>query len=150
MTSCPQTTVPLIVCWDINIQTSSAQCNLDWRCHVIKHLITLFIPMNWTTKCMLDYCIHVVPLETFRLQHKGFVCSCWDLTSHSTTFQWCRDVATGSRVLPVLSGSKVSCSRHNTAEVGRAPTSGSGVRRSTTEPPRSPIAQMNITRTKID
>ena len=60
--------------------------------------------------------------------------------SHSTIFLSCREGATASCVLPVLLGSKVSCSRTNTAEVGfERPTSHSGVRRSTNEPPHSPF-----------
>ena len=38
--------------------------------------------------------------------------------SQSTIFQSCLDGATALWVLPVLSGSKVSCSRHNTVEEG--------------------------------
>ena len=38
-----------------------------------------------------------------------FFCLCCCLTSLSTIFQPCRDGATASKVLPVLSGSKVSC-----------------------------------------
>ena len=40
-----------------------------------------------------------------------FVCLCCGLTSQSTIFPSCRDEATAFWVLPVLSGSKVSCSR---------------------------------------
>ena len=40
-----------------------------------------------------------------------FFCLCRGLTSQSTIFQSCWDGATASWVLPVLSGSKVSCSR---------------------------------------
>ena len=60
-------------------------------------------------------------------------------TSQSTIFQSCRDCATASWVLPVLSGSKVSCSstQHGGGRL-RTPIFRSGVRRSTTEPPRSP------------
>ena len=55
-------------------------------------------------------------------------------------FQSCRDEATASWVVPVLSGRGVKClaQRHNEAEVDfEPPTSRFGVRRSTTEPPRS-------------
>ena len=69
-----------------------------------------------------------------------FVCLCWGLTSQSTIFS----VMSGRshRFLgnkPVLRGVKCLAQGHNTAAVGfEPPTSRSGVRHSTTEPPRSP------------
>ena len=68
-----------------------------------------------------------------------FVCLCWGLTSQSTIFQSCRDGATASWVInQYFRGVKCLAQRHNTAEVGfEPPTSRSGVRHSTTEPPRS-------------
>ena len=70
-----------------------------------------------------------------------FVCLCWGLTSQSTIFQSCRDGATASWVInQYLRGVKCLAQGHNTAAVGfEPPTSRSGVRHSTTEPPRSPI-----------
>ena len=65
---------------------------------------------------------------------------CWGLTSQSTIFQSCRDGAIASWVInQYFRGVKCLAQGHNTAEVGLEPrTSRSGVRRSTTEPPRSP------------
>ena len=69
-----------------------------------------------------------------------FVCLCWGLTSQSTIFQSCRDGATASWVInQYFRGVKCLAQGHNTAAVGiEPPTSCSGVRHSTTEPPRSP------------
>ena len=62
-----------------------------------------------------------------------FVCLCWGLTSQSTIFQSCRDGE-------YFRGVKCLAQGHNTAAVDiEPPTSRSGVRHSTTEPPRSPI-----------
>ena len=71
--------------------------------------------------------------------HAGFVCLCWGLTSQSTIFQSCRDGATASWVInQYFRGVKCLAQGQNTAEVGFEPqTSRSGVRHSTTEPPRS-------------
>ena len=68
------------------------------------------------------------------------VCLCWGLTSQSTIFQSCRDGATASWVInQYFWGVKCLAQGHNTAEVGFEPqTSRSGVRHSTTKPPRSP------------
>ena len=76
------------------------------------------------------------------VMHRGedFVCLCWGLTSQSTIFQSCRDGATASWVInQYFRGVKCLVQGHNTAAVGfEPPTSRSGVRHSTTEPPRSP------------
>ena len=66
---------------------------------------------------------------------------CWGLTSQSTIFQSCRDGATTSWVInQYFWGVKCLAQGHNTAAVGfEPPTSRSGVRHSTTEPPRSPM-----------
>ena len=66
-----------------------------------------------------------------------FVCLCWGLTSQSTIFQSCLDGATASWVInQYFLGVKCLAQRHNTAAVGfEPPTSRSGVRHSTTEPP---------------
>ena len=66
---------------------------------------------------------------------------CWGLTSQSTIFQSCRDGAIASWVInQYFRGVKCLAQGHNTAAVGLEPrTSRSGVRHSTTEPPRSPI-----------
>ena len=65
---------------------------------------------------------------------------CWGLTSQSTIFQSCRDGAIASWVInQYFWGVKCLAQGHNTAAVGLEPrTSRSGVRHSTTEPPRSP------------
>ena len=66
---------------------------------------------------------------------------CWGLTSQSTIFQSCRDGATASWVInQYFRGEKCLAQGHNTAAVGfEPPTSRSGVRHSTIEPPRSPL-----------
>ena len=73
-----------------------------------------------------------------------FVCLCWGLTSQSTIFQSCRDGATASWVInQYFRGVKCLAQGHNTAAVGfESPTSRSGVRHSTTEPPRSPWSML--------
>ena len=70
---------------------------------------------------------------------------CWGLTSQSTIFQSCRDGAIASWVInQYFRGVKCLAQGHNTAAVGFEPrTSRSGVRHSTTEPPRSPCARVN-------
>ena len=72
----------------------------------------------------------------------GWLCwLCWGLTSQSTIFQSCRDGAIASWVInQYFRGVKCLAQGHNTAAVGLEPrTSRSGVRHSTTEPPRSPF-----------
>ena len=65
---------------------------------------------------------------------------CWGLTSQSTIFQSYRDGAIASWVInQYFRGVKCLAQGHNTAAVGLEPrTSRSGVRHSTTEPPRYP------------
>ena len=65
---------------------------------------------------------------------------CWGLTSQSTIFQSYRDGAIASWVInQYFRGVKCLAQGHNTTAVGLKPrTSRSGVRHSTTEPPRSP------------
>ena len=69
---------------------------------------------------------------------------CWGLTSQSTIFQSYRDIAIASWVInQYFRGVKCLAQGHNTAAVGLKPrTSRSGVRHSTTEPPRSPHANV--------
>ena len=71
---------------------------------------------------------------------------CWGLTSQSTIFQSCRDGAIASWVInQYFRGVKCLAQGHNTAAVGLEPrTSRSGVRHSTTEPPRSPWERLYI------
>ena len=71
---------------------------------------------------------------------------CWGLTSQSTIFQSCRDGAIASWVInQYFRGVKCLAQGHNTAAVGLEPrTSRSGVRHSTTEPPRSPFIQVHL------
>ena len=82
---------------------------------------------------------------TFWLMFESFVCLCWGLTSQSTIFQSCRDGATTSWVInQYFRGVKCLAQGHNTAAVGfEPPTSRSGVRHSTTEPPRSPCLKVS-------
>ena len=76
----------------------------------------------------------------FWVDEERCFCLCWGLTSQSTIFQSCRDGATASWVInQYFRGVKCLAQGHNTAAVGfEPPTSRSGVRHSTTEPPRSP------------
>ena len=75
---------------------------------------------------------------------------CWGLTSQSTILQSCRDGAIASWVInQYFRGVKCLAQGHNTAAVGLEPrTSRSGVRHSTTEPPRSP-EKVGILRNKL-
>ena len=77
---------------------------------------------------------------------------CWGLTSQSTIFQSCRDGAIASWVInQYFRGVKCLAQGHNTAAVGFEPrTSRSGVRHSTTEPPRSPESVENVRRQRTD
>ena len=82
-----------------------------------------------------------------RYPKKGLVgWLCWGLTSQSTIFQSYRDGAIASWVINLyFRGVKCLAQGHNTAAVGLEPrTSRSGVRHSTTEPPRSPQRRDNI------
>ena len=67
--------------------------------------------------------------------------------SQSTIFQSCWDGANASWVInQYFRGVKCLAQGHNTAGVGfEPPTSRSGVRHSTTEPPRSPFATISLT-----
>ena len=77
-------------------------------------------------------------VSSYRSKSVGWLC--WGLTSQSTIFQSCRDGAIASWVFnQYFWGVKCLAQGHNTAAVGLEPrTSRSGVRHSTTEPPRSP------------
>ena len=72
--------------------------------------------------------------------------------SQSTIFQSCRDGATASWVInQYFRGVKCLAQGQNTAAVGiEPPTSRSGVRHSTTEPPRSPdVKNVHMTTVKM-
>ena len=71
---------------------------------------------------------------------RRLICLYWGLTSQSTIFQSCRNVAIASWVInQYFRGVKCLAQGHNMVAVGlEPPTSRSGVRHSTTEPPRSP------------
>ena len=112
----------------------------------------LFFCKDWSWKY---FCSHILPTaDSRRLLTNGFALSaswtassefgfgwlCWGLTSQSTIFQSCRDGAIASWVInQYFRGVKCLAQGHNTAAVGLEPrTPRSGVRHSTTEPPRSP------------
>ena len=78
--------------------------------------------------------------RTFHRFTRWTFCLFWGLTSQSTIFQSCRDGAIASWVInQYFRGVKCLAQGHNTAAVGfEPPTSRSGFRHSTTEPPRSP------------
>ena len=94
---------------------------------------------NQTTYIPIDFFPYkyFVPGWT-RTRTEDWLCS--GLTSQSTIFQSCRDGAIASWVInQYFRGVKCLAQGHNTAAVGFEPrTSRSGVRHSTTEPPRSP------------
>ena len=77
-------------------------------------------------------------LDSFKTKKNGWLVVL-RLKSQSTIFQSCRDGAIASWVInQYFRGVKCLAQGHNTAEVGLEPrTSRSGVRHSTTEPPRS-------------
>ena len=89
---------------------------------------------------LIRSCLHSTDAWTYLWKWVLF-CLCWGLTSQSTIFQSCRDGATASWVInQYFRGVKCLAQGHNTAKVGfEPPTSRSGVRHSTTEPPRSPL-----------
>ena len=86
--------------------------------------------------------VNNITVTYWEYSYNGWLC--WGLTSQSTIFQSCRDGAIASWVInQYFRGVKCLAQGHNTAEVGLEPrTSRSGVRHSTTEPPRSPIHTM--------
>ena len=87
-----------------------------------------------------QWCICASLVKFHLLIHELVGWLCWGLTSQSTIFQSCQDGAIASWVInQYFRGVKCLAQGHNTAEVGLEPrTSRSGVRHSTTEPPRSP------------
>ena len=97
--------------------------------------------------CCLDSVIPLLAIRNFKTLASLISCArwfvgwfCWGLTSQSTIFQSCRDGAIASWVInQYFRGVKCLAQGHNSAAVGLEPrTSRSGVRHSTTEPPRSP------------
>ena len=90
-----------------------------------------------------------VPYQNLYLTYRSYMQMvgwlCWGLTSQSTIFQSCRDGAIASWVInQYFRGVKCLAQGHNTVAVGLEPrTSRSGVRHSTTEPPRSPTCKWN-------
>ena len=94
-----------------------------------------------TGESLTYVCTFLYSVAWFRLNYTWVVgWLCWGLTSQSTIFQSCRDGAIASWVInQYFRGVKCLAQGHNTAAVGLEPwTSRSGVRHSTTEPPRSP------------
>ena len=102
------------------------------------------------TRCAFSPCIRKLCTKLQYIQRSSYVPRqmkmllvgwlCWGLTSQSTIFQSYRDGAIASWVInQYFRGVKCLAQGHNTAAVGLEPrTSRSGVRHSTTEPPRSP------------
>ena len=96
---------------------------------------------RWTT--LVHATLHISNvMDNYNSWMVGWLC--WGLTSQSTIFQSCRDGAIASWVInQYFRGVKCLAQGHNTATVGLEPrTSRSGVRHSTTEPPRSPNSWM--------
>ena len=102
---------------------------LNCYCHECSFFHNVMLKDRWRKQCCINHCC---PWTLSWL--------CWGLTSLSTIFQSCRDGAIASWVInQYFRGVKCLAQGHNTAEVGLEPrTSRSGVRHSTTEPPRSP------------
>ena len=103
--------------------------------------------IHWTeTDLVFAYAqtclIIAIEIVKYLLTYWVILWLCWGLTSQSTIFQSCRDGAIASWVInQYFRGVKCLAQGHNTAEVGLEPrTSRSGVRHSTTEPPRSPLS----------
>ena len=91
-------------------------------------------------RCALNGYLRIINFFKRTAKTDRTVCLCWGLTSQSTIFQSCWDGAIASWVInQYFRGVKCLAQGHNTAAVGfEPPTSRSGVRHSTTEPPRSP------------
>ena len=123
----------------------------------IKKLFFVFFELFWLHMkqvfgcfgCLMDIKEHFGCQQTQIFSMNGFSTLtkvgwlCWGLTSQSTIFQSCRDGAIASWVInQYFRGVKCLAQGHNTAAVGLEPrTSRSGVRHSTTEPPRSPLTK---------
>ena len=107
-------------------------------------IIGVLVPCDakaYLIKCMLASDLHFMVQWFFLISWRIFDgWLCWGLTSQSTIFQSCRDGAIASWVInQYFRGVKCLAQGHNTAAVGFEPrTPRSGVRHSTTEPPRSP------------
>ena len=149
MSECPQPATAKVVCvlgakscqFVSSIQSWPAR--VPWTCNC--EVVCVFAGSTVMSICKF-YSIMTCPSALcLRLQGGLFVCLvgwlCWGLTSQSTIFQSCRDRAIASWVInQYFRGVKCLAQGHNTAEVGLEPrTSRSGVRHSTTEPPRSPV-----------
>ena len=124
------------------------QENLIWVCTVrpgisVRKLRIITVPPQMTILCTVIPQINSLGSKEFEqiTQFYWVGWLCWGLTSQSTIFQSCRDGAIASWVInQYFRGVKCLAQGHNTAAVGLEPrTSRSGVRHSTTEPPRSPI-----------
>ena len=96
--------------------------------------------------CSLSTCFVILFSTVFTSLGEEVGWLCWGLTSQSTIFQSCRDGAIASWVInQYFRGVKCLAQGHNTAEIGLEPrTSRSGVRHSTTEPPRSPLGKREL------
>ena len=113
-------------------------------CYSALHTLQLYkTKQNWGYQLRAKMNPALPPLEavdiSFSKDLVGWLC--WGLTSQSTIFQSYRDGAIASWVInQYFRGVKCLAQGHNTAAVGLEPrTSRSGVRHSTTEPPRSPL-----------
>ena len=115
--------------WRIRIHATYKTC-MERICHTCVTMHSKYV----TNSCEF-FCEEFV-----RIIHMCVGWLCWGLTSQSTIFQSCRDGAIASWVInQYFRGVKCLAQGHNTAAVGLEPrTSRSGVRHSTTEPPRSP------------
>ena len=102
-------------------------------------VVEIIVPL-----CIIYNSVQTTSTERTSGKKVGWLC--WGLTSQSTIFQSCRDGAIASWVFnQYFRGVKCLAQGHNTAAVGLEPrTSRSGVRHSTTEPPRSPCGKKEV------
>ena len=116
-------------------------------CHWTYFEPHMLVEVLWLLKiiCNLDY-FSCRNIQQWNFWGVGWLC--WGLTSQSTIFQSYRDGAIASWVInQYFRGVKCLAQGHNTAAVGLEPrTSRSGVRHSTTEPPRSPLRRRDISK----
>ena len=133
-----KTQISLGICpvWSVFVVRMNKAWVLSYRVDAQADLSLL-----WAHSHFVGFVMRRLNFENRLLVKVGWLC--WGLTSQSTIFQSCRDGAIASWVInQYFRGVKCLAQGHNTAAVGLEPrTSRSGVRHSTTEPPRSPFGK---------
>ena len=123
----------------IDVQSFDDRPFSPWECESKNmYELFLFLTAEHTAPIIKRTDVDLIKAASRAQWRVGWLC--WGLTSQSTIFQSCRDGAIASWVInQYFRGVKCLAQGHNTAAVGLEPrTSRSGVRHSTTEPPRSP------------